>query len=165
MVRVKSWTEVQLKSAVKNSRSVRQVIQKLGLVEAGGNYVQVQHHIKQLKLKTIHFTGKGWSKGLPRVRKSRDLSLLLTKESRVQSFKLKNRLFKEKIKKAKCELCGWSKSSLDGRIPVELDRINGDRFDNRIENLRILCPNCHSLQLTHRGKNKKNKPLGQWRNR
>jgi 5-methylcytosine-specific restriction endonuclease McrA len=42
-----------------------------------------------------------------------------------------------------------------GRITVELDHINGDHYDNRIENLRILCPNCHSLQPTHRGRNKK----------
>jgi 5-methylcytosine-specific restriction endonuclease McrA len=136
---------------------VRQVIKKLGLVEAGGNYTQIQYHMKRLKIKIDHFNGKGWSKGLSVQRKSRDLSMLLTKQSRVQSFKLKNRLFKEKIKKPACEICGWSKSSLDGRIPVELDHINGDRLDNRIENLRILCPNCHSLQPTHRGKNKRKK--------
>ena len=45
------------------------------------------------------------------------------------------------------------KKSIDGRIPLELDHINGDRHDNRIKNLRILCPNCHSLQPTHRGRN------------
>ena len=48
-----------------------------------------------------------------------------------------------------------AEKSEDGRIPVELDYINGDHHDNRIKNLRILCPNCHSLQLTHRGKNKR----------
>jgi hypothetical protein len=63
--------------------------------------------------------------------------------------------FKEGIKKEECEMCGWAKSSLDGRIPLELDHINGDHHDNRLINLRILCPNCHSLQPTHRGKNKK----------
>ncbi|MGB4076287.1 MAG: HNH endonuclease [Minisyncoccia bacterium] len=41
-------------------------------------------------------------------------------------------------------------------MPVELDHVNGDRHDNRIENLRILCPNCHSLKPTHRGRNKTN---------
>lgn len=59
------------------------------------------------------------------------------------------------LKPACCEECGWAKISNDGRLPLELDRINGDRNDNRIENLRILCPNCHSLQPTHRGRNKK----------
>lgn len=60
-----------------------------------------------------------------------------------------------------CEDCGWAKSSEDGRIPVELDHINGDRHDNRLENLRILCPNCHSLRLTHRGKNIQKRPGGE----
>jgi len=44
---------------------------------------------------------------------------------------------------------------VDGRLPIELDYINGDHDDNRIENLRVLCPNCHSLQPTHRGSNKR----------
>ncbi|MEX2398487.1 MAG: HNH endonuclease [Candidatus Saccharimonadales bacterium] len=59
------------------------------------------------------------------------------------------------MKLPKCELCGWDKRSIDGRTPVELDHINGDRYDNRLENLRVLCPNCHSLQPTHRGRNMK----------
>ena len=54
-------------------------------------------------------------------------------------------------------MCGWAKISIDGRIPLELDQINGNRHDNRLENLRILCPNCHSLQITHRGMNIKSK--------
>lgn len=80
---------------------------------------------------------------------------ILVENSNFQSFKLKKRLFIENIKFPVCEECGWAKKSEDGRIPVELDHINGDRYDNRIENLRILCPNCHSLKPTHRGKNKK----------
>lgn len=60
----------------------------------------------------------------------------------------------------RCELCDWAEMAEDGRIPVELDHINGDRYDNRIKNLRILCPNCHSLQSTHRGKNQKRRGGG-----
>lgn len=51
--------------------------------------------------------------------------------------------------------------SEDGRIPLELDHINGDRHDNRLENLRVLCPNCHSLKPTHRGLNRSKRPSGE----
>ncbi len=157
MERPKKWNDDQLTTAVLTSRSIRQVLQKLGLVAAGGNYIQIQQRIKGLNISIAHFVGKGWNTGLFIPTPPRPLSQLLLVGSSVQSHKLKKRLFAENIKKQQCELCGWSKVSLDGRIPVELDHINGDRFDNRLENLRILCPNCHSLQLTHRGKNKRKK--------
>lgn len=152
----RSWTDEELIEAVKQSKSYRNVIKLLGLVPAGGNYVQVQYRIKSLGLNTSHFTGMGWSKGL-RYHNSALLPLesLLVVGSRTSSFKLKKRLIEVGLKKAACELCGWAERSVDGRIPVELDHINGNHFDNRLENLRVLCPNCHSLQLTHRGKNKK----------
>lgn len=152
----RSWIKQDLITAVANSESIRQVISMLGLVEAGGNYEQVKKYIKVYSLDTSHFKGKAWNKGM----RGRYLPIQATKDilkrnTDFQSFKLKKRLFIEKIKIPKCEECGWAKKSEDGRIPVELDHINGDRYDNRIENLRILCPNCHSLKLTHRGKNKR----------
>lgn len=132
------------------------VLIKLQLVPAGGNYDQVKNRINLLRIPTDHFTGKRWNAGLKYETKTKPLlETLLIAGSNPQSYKLKRRLFIEKLKQPKCELCGWCEQSLDGRVPVELDHINGDRTDNRLENLRILCPNCHSLQPTHRGKNKK----------
>ncbi|MGH7158056.1 MAG: HNH endonuclease signature motif containing protein [Candidatus Saccharimonadales bacterium] len=156
MGKSRNWTDEQLVEAVKASRSYRNVIKLLGLIPAGGNYAQVQFHIEALNLDTSHFTGMGWNRGTTYHTTTRPaLESLLTLDSRVQSFKLKKRLLEEGIKLPKCELCDWAERSLDGRIPVELDHINGDHYDNRLENLRILCPNCHSLQPTHRGRNKK----------
>ncbi len=83
------------------------------------------------------------------------LEKILSRDSSFQSYKLKKRLFIAGLKFKYCEECGWDKKTLDGRIPLELDHINGDSRDNRLENLRILCPNCHSLKPTHRGRNKK----------
>lgn len=156
MPKQRSWTDKQLIAAVKTSKSYRSVIHKLGLIPAGGNYDHVRRITIELKIATSHFTGKSWNTGLTYETKVKPpLEKLMVEMSNVQSYKLKLRLIKEKLKEAKCELCGWCEKAVAGRIPVELDHINGNKYDNRFENLRILCPNCHSLQPTHRGKNKK----------
>jgi hypothetical protein len=153
-MRKRSWNEFQLRNAVKKSRSIRQILNYLNLKPAGGNYDQINKYIKKYNITTTHLKGRAWNKGLsipfkPKV----PLNKILVKNSNYQSYKLKNRLIRIKLKSEKCELCGWCKRSIDGRIPLELDHINGISNDNRISNLRILCPNCHSLQTTHRGRN------------
>jgi len=155
-MRKRSWTIEQLREAVKNSTSFRQVLNKIGLREAGGNYFQLQKYVKDFKLDISHFKGRGWCKGLrfgfrPRIA----LEQILIQNSYFQSYKLKNRLIRERLKPAYCEECGWAKKSDDGRLPLEIDHINGDVHDNRLENLRILCPNCHSLQPHYRGRNRR----------
>jgi hypothetical protein len=155
-MRPRTWTKQQLEKAAKKSFSIRQVLSLLNLKTAGGNYAQIKKYLKLFKINTSHFKGKGWNKGLVGIGKPRiSLDKILIKDSGFQSFKLKRRLFKAKLKLPKCEECGWAKISSDGRLPLELDHINGDSRDNRIENLRILCPNCHSLKPTHRGRNRK----------
>lgn len=156
MTKSKRWNEDDLRNAVKVSTSKRQVISKLGLVEAGGNYEQIGRYIKLFKIDISHFLGQKSNLGkvIPRS-PMYSLEEIMVRGSTFQSHKLKKRLFSESIKKQRCEICSWAKVSVDGRIPLELDHINGDHSDNRLENLRILCPNCHSLQSTHRGKNKK----------
>ena len=156
MPKLRSWTDDELALAVEKSRSYRAVLTELSLVPAGGNYDQIKRRIGELSISTSHFSGKGWNVGMKFVpRPAVPVELLLTEDSNVQSYKLKTKLFARGLKKPRCELCGWAKKAQDGRIPVELDHVNGNSKDNRLENLRILCPNCHSLQATHRGKNKR----------
>ncbi|MFA6436447.1 MAG: HNH endonuclease [Candidatus Gracilibacteria bacterium] len=157
-MRKRCWTDQQLQLAVKNSFSFRQVLGKLGLREAGGNYAQLKKYVRDLKVDVTHFKGRGWNSGLTGIGKPRlPLEKILVKGSDFQSFKLKKRLFIAGLKSKYCEQCGWAEYTEDGYLPLELDHINGDHRDNRLENLRILCPNCHSLTFSHRGR--KNRAL------
>lgn len=152
----RTWTKEQLKEAVKKAYSYRQVLNKIGLRATGGNYVQVKKYIQEYNFDISHFKGRGWNKGLnflftPKI----PLEKILVKNSNFQSYKLKNRLIKEKLKIGKCEECGWAEISFDGRLPLELHHIDGNSHNNLLENLQILCPNCHSLKPNYRGRKNK----------
>jgi hypothetical protein len=152
MSKPKKYTDEQLIQAVKDSGSIRQVLQKINLREAGGNYESTKQRIATLNLDTSHFHGMKWNKGktLP---KRNPIESYLINGKLVQSNKLKLRLISEGLKSHKCEMCGLTKwNGLPA--PIELDHIDGNRYNNQIENLRILCPNCHAQTDTYRGKNK-----------
>ena len=155
-MRKRSWTEKQLRHAIKNVFSLRQVLIRLCLREAGGNYEQIKKYIKEYNLDTSHFKGRGWNLGMHGIGKPKiPLEKILINGSYFQSFKLKKRLFVANLKPQHCEECGWAQITEGGYLPLELDHINGDRHDNRLKNLRVLCPNCHSLKPTHRGRKRK----------
>lgn len=142
----------KIKLAIESSNSLSQVIKKLSKVPAGGNYQTLHKFIKDYNIDTSHFTGKLWSKGKiigPKVPTER----YLNNELSTSSYNLKNRLIREKILERKCSNCCGEKW-LEHLIPLELDHINGNRHDNNITNLRLLCPNCHALTPTYRGRNK-----------
>lgn len=146
------YTEAQLREAVAEASSIRQVLAKLGLAQAGGNYTGIKEHLRKLQIDTSHLSGQGWKRGNSNpVVPARPIGELLRKGSHVQSYKLKQKLFAEQLKERKCESC-LTERWLDHPVPLELDHINGDTTDNRLENLRILCPNCHALTKTYRGK-------------
>jgi hypothetical protein len=149
------YTEEEFIIAVKTSISIRQVLNKLGLKEAGGNYSITKTRIKNLGLDTSHFKGQAWNKGkILGPKKPVEELLVIDRKHPYQSFKLKNRLLQEGIKIHQCECCGIAE--WQGKpTPLELDHINGINYDNRLENLRLLCPNCHAQTDTYRGRNKK----------
>ncbi len=81
----------------------------------------------------------------------KDTRAYLHRDSFITSHKLKLRLLEDGLKKRQCERCNGRKW-LDDPVPIELHHLNGDRFDNRLSNLQLLCPNCHALSDKHAGK-------------
>lgn len=76
------------------------------------------------------------------------------KSTHVKSHTLKIKLIEDGLKLHKCECCGGTEW-LGQKIPLELDHIDGNHYNNDLENVRLFCPNCHSLTPTNAGKNTK----------
>lgn len=150
-MKLRKYTEHQLAEAIKNSSSLAQTLNKLGVAPYGGNYEVLKKAIAHFGLDNSHFTGKLWSKGKT-VGPKQPLQKYLSNELQIQSYKLKLKLLSKGIFDRKCSSCG-NVTLLGQPIPLELDHIDGNRYDNQLANLKLLCPNCHALTPTYRGKN------------
>ena len=151
-----SYSIEEFKKAVEESYSIAQALTKLGLSPRGGNYRVFKKFEKLYGIDTSHFTGQGHLKGKTHKFNTTPLSEILVKDYEYNSNKLRKRLIIEGLKNHRCECCELSEW-LGEPIPLELDHIDGDHYNNMLENLKILCPNCHAKTPTYRGKNKKNK--------
>lgn len=141
-----------LKSIVKRSNSIRQVLQNLNIVPAGGNYQTIKNKIDEYNIDISHFTGQAWNKN-KKIGPKRSIDDYLSNRKPIQSWKLKRRLLNEKLFEHKCYKC-FQEIWIDKPIPLELHHVDGDNQNNNLSNLTLLCPNCHALTDNYRGKNK-----------
>lgn len=153
MLQKVNYTNAGLSEICSRCYSYRQVLSELGLAEAGGNYRTLKLKIKEFNIDISHFTHQGWNKGNT-PNPTKPISVYLNNEQWIASYKLKKRLLKENIFTHQCMNC-FGKEWLDKPIPLELHHIDGNNQNNSLNNLQLLCPNCHSLTDNYRGKNKK----------
>ena len=143
------YTKKVIEDLVSKHTSIRGILREIGLNSSGGSHNLISKKIKEYKIDTSHFI-----KGNP---KGRTLKISLDKITVVDStynrYHLKKRLLNEGYIKNKCEICGLEGWWNGEPIIMILDHINGIHNDHRIENLRMLCPNCNSQQPTFAGKN------------
>lgn len=136
---------MNIEEAIKSSKTMAEAARKMDMPFS--TFKRKAGHLYQ-----PNQGGKGVSKNTQKNRIIPINDILNGYHPQYQSNKLRIRLLKEGIKKAECENCK-NHEWMGYPISLELDHINGDSKDHRIENLRILCPNCHAQTDTYRGKN------------
>lgn len=132
-----------LKELVVTVTSYSELMRKLGY-KGMGIQPQLKSYLEENGIDTSHFKGHAWNKGLSQVKENRP------KKSQINSFK--KRLIQERGHQ--CEQCkniNW----LDKPIPLQLHHIDGNHYNNNLNNLQLLCPNCHALTDTYCGKNRR----------
>jgi hypothetical protein len=154
IVKSRKYTDKELEDAVKSSYSISAVLKELDLTPAGGNYESIKKQIETLNLDTSHFLGQAILKGKTHTYNTRSLTEILVHKKLENTWKLKNRLLREGVKEHRCECCGKT-TWLDEPIPLEFHHKDGDRTNNTLQNIELLCPNCHALTDNYRGSKKK----------
>ncbi|MDX3096179.1 HNH endonuclease signature motif containing protein [Streptomyces sp. ME01-24h] len=144
----------RLGESVAVSTSLAGVVRLLGLPDNGTTRRRVKRAITEHGLSTAHFTGQAHARGVPSPRRkpAEETLRLLAPGSPRTSRRMLHRALQEKGVPYQCTACGTGPAWQGFTITLEIDHVNGDRLDNRIDNLRYLCPSCHSQTRTYAGR-------------
>ncbi|MGW4507021.1 HNH endonuclease signature motif containing protein [Streptomyces sp. NPDC004436] len=153
------WTRKILEEAVSASGTMYEVLRRLGLDAVGGNHTHITRRVRALGIDTSHFTGQPRTDGARSGHRRRTASEILCVDPsphprRTPSSTLRRALLELGTAES-CAGCGIAPVWMGEPLSLEVDHVNGDWRDNRPENLRLLCPNCHSTTDTYRGRAKR----------
>ena len=159
---LKKYSKEWLEELCKNSRSYSEVLTKAGRKAGGGNQSYLKLKISEYNIDTSHFIGYAWKRGSTSETDKRikgnlkyKLEDLLVEDCIVRRNVVRKYILKYKVIPYICQGCGNIGKWNGYNMSLELDHINGIYNDNRIENLRFLCPNRHAITDTYAGKNNK----------
>ncbi|GGS60016.1 hypothetical protein GCM10010156_18240 [Planobispora rosea] len=148
------YTPEMLAEAAADSHSIADVLRRLGITIAGGNHAHISRQLKRFKIDTSHFRRVPSNKGKPSPRRRRPAQILVVLPEgspRPSPARLRRALIESGMPYhcAGCKIEGvWQGQPLT----LHIDHVSGDWLDNRIKNLRFLCPNCHSQTENFAGK-------------
>ena len=152
-----NFTVEQIKEILDTSNSIVEVLKAIGFKRPDGgsartilyNYIQQNNLNEYLdKIKIRARKKQGMFGGSPRA----SYEECFCEESKIARHSVKSRIIKDSLIEYKCAICGNTGEWNDQKLVLQLDHINCINNDNRLENLRFLCPNCHSQTKTYSGK-------------
>lgn len=154
------YSKENLEQVIKNNDNIKDCLIQLGRGTTGDNYNFLNRYIKKYNLDISHFASKKelQKRAMDKRGGSFNIEIPLN-EYFIKSDihrggnDLKRKILKYSLKEYKCELCGQDENWITGKISLILDHINGDNTDNRLENLRFVCPNCDTTLPTFKGRN------------
>lgn len=156
---LKAYSKEWLEELCANSYSYAEVLTKAGRKQGGGAQSTLKKKIEEFQIDISHFTGQRWQQSPNQQdnkvsREKYTLEEIFVKNSPVTQKVLRGYVERHSILEYKCSNCGCDGHWQGGLISLEIDHIDGDNSNNEVENLRYLCPNCHALTETYRGRNK-----------
>ncbi|MFC9946181.1 HNH endonuclease [Streptomyces pratensis] len=145
-------TDELLRDLVSRSNSVAEVVRRLGINPVGGNQAHIGRRIARLGVGTSHFLRA--PRGRPKGALGSPLTLRTPADGRIPGGRLRRSLLQAGVAES-CAMCGNGAEWNGKPLRLEVDHANGEWWDNRSANLRLLCPNCHAVTDTYRGRNRR----------
>ncbi|MFF9910149.1 HNH endonuclease signature motif containing protein [Streptomyces sp. NPDC013457] len=147
------WTREVLEPVVAVSTSIQDVLRRLGIDAVGGHHTHISRRVAVLGINTTHFTTR---RGRPKGSLGSPLRLRRPEDGRVPGRRLRRHLLLEGVEE-RCSMCGTGPEWNGKPLQLEVDHINAEWWDNRLGNLRFLCPNCHAVTDTYRGRRRRSR--------